>query len=273
MLGIRSMMATPLFSDVRVVGLLEVFSPKAQAFTKIHEIVLEKLAELVPAPPPPQEPPPEQKLDWHDPSADREQSSTVETQTPEPANGVRMRRFPLGLIVASVALGALALGYVLAPTIEKHWFAKPEAAVQAASPDPSTPSVSKSRVPMSLPELRKMAGQGDPDAQWTLGGRYHDGDGVPQDDTVAVQWFLRAAEQGHVIAQATLGAYYWAGRGVPQDLSKAYFWSALAWARGDEGSKSRLEGLASQMTRTQVTTARQQAEEWIRQHTQKSKQN
>ena len=62
-------------------------------------------------------------------------------------------------------------------------------------------------------------------------------------------------------AQATLGAYYWAGRGVPQDLSKAYFWSAIALAQGDENSKSRLEGLASQMTRAQVSAARQQAED------------
>jgi hypothetical protein len=274
MLGIRSMMATPLFSGVRVVGLLEVFSPKAQAFTKIHEIVLEKLAELVPAPspPPPQEPPHDQTLDWHESvGADHEQSSATDTQTPEPANELRMRRVPFGFLVAAVAMVALVVGYVLAPTIEKRWFAKPEAAVQAASPDTSMPAVSKSRLPASLPQLRKLAEQGDPDAQWSLGGRYHDGDGVPQNDSVAVQWFLRAAEQGHVIAQATLGAYYWAGRGVPQNLSKAYFWSALALARGDEGSKSRLEGLASQMTRPQIVAARQQAEEWIRQHAQRSK--
>ena len=89
---------------------------------------------------------------------------------------------------------------------------------------------------------------------------------MPQDDTQAVQWFLRAGEQGHVTAQGTLGAYYWAGRGVPQDLSRAYFWSALAFAQGDETSKSRLEGLSSQMTRSQVAAARQQAEIWIRRH-------
>ncbi len=102
---------------------------------------------------------------------------------------------------------------------------------------------------MSLPALRKLADQGDADAQWQMGVRYHNGEDVPQNDTQAVRWFLRAAEQGHVTAQATLGAYYWAGRGVPSDLSKAYFWSALALAQGDENSKSRLEGLASQMTR------------------------
>jgi len=101
--------------------------------------------------------------------------------------------------------------------------------------------------------------------------RYHNGEEVPQNDAQAVRWFLRAAEQGHVTAQATLGAYYWAGRGVPPDLSKAYVWSALALAQGDENSKSRLEGLASQMTRAQVSAARQQAEVWLRSHNQRAK--
>jgi TPR repeat protein len=123
----------------------------------------------------------------------------------------------------------------------------------------------------SLPELRKLAAQGDADAQWQLGVRYHNGEDVPRDDVQAMQWFLRAAEQGHVTAQATLGAYYWAGRGVPQDLSKAYFWSALALAQGDENSKSRLEGLASQMTQAQVSAARQQAEVWLHSHSQRAK--
>ncbi len=125
--------------------------------------------------------------------------------------------------------------------------------------------------PKSLEDLRKLADQGDPDAQWQMGVRYHDGEGVPQDDTQAVRWFQRAAEQGNVAAQGALGAYYWRGRGVPADLSKAYFWSAIAMAQGDEISKSRLEGLASQMTRAQVSAARQQADAWVHNHSQRAK--
>jgi TPR repeat protein len=101
-----------------------------------------------------------------------------------------------------------------------------------------------------------------------LGILYHNGEGVPQDDAQAVEWFLRSAEQGYVRAQSTLGAYYWAGRGVPRDYSKAYFWSQLALAQGDENSKSRLEGLAAQMTQSQVAEARQQAEAWLHAHNQ-----
>jgi len=47
-LGIGSLMACPIVSDFRVVGLLEVFSPHAHSFTPAHGTVLERLAELVP---------------------------------------------------------------------------------------------------------------------------------------------------------------------------------------------------------------------------------
>jgi hypothetical protein len=120
--------------------------------------------------------------------------------------------------------------------------------------------------PKSLQALRKLAEAGDTDAQWQMGVRYHDGQGVPQDDAQAVRWFQLAAERGNVAAQGALGAYYWRGRGVPADLLKAYFWSALAMAQGDEMSKSRIEGLSSQMTGAQISVARQQAEDWISSH-------
>jgi TPR repeat protein len=104
-----------------------------------------------------------------------------------------------------------------------------------------------------------------------MGVRYHNGEEVQQDDAKAMRWFERAADQGQIEAQSHLGAYYWAGRGVPEDLYKAYFWSAIATAQGDEISKARLEGLASQMTRQQVAAARQEAETWIHSHSQRAR--
>lgn len=47
-LGIGSLIAVPIVSDVRVVGLLEIFSPRLRAFTKDHETVLDRLAEMIP---------------------------------------------------------------------------------------------------------------------------------------------------------------------------------------------------------------------------------
>ena len=47
-LGIGSLMAAPIVSDFRVVGLLEVFSPHPRAFTKAHGTVLDRLVEMIP---------------------------------------------------------------------------------------------------------------------------------------------------------------------------------------------------------------------------------
>src|SRR5262252_1275919 len=47
-LGIGSILAMPILSDFRVVGLIEVLSPRAHAFTEVHETALDRLAEMVP---------------------------------------------------------------------------------------------------------------------------------------------------------------------------------------------------------------------------------
>lgn len=209
---------------------------------------------------------------------------------PAAASPRRPRFAHLALLLLALGAVAMALGYLLAPTIEKHWPglarssqnsspSSEQSSAQASSQSSPASSVSPEGAAnrrghaLSPEDLRKLAEQGDADAQWQLGILYHDGDVIPKDDVQAVQWFQRAAEQGYVRAQSTLGAYYWAGRGVPQDFSKAYFWSQLALAQGDENSKSRLEGLSAQMTPSQVANARQQAEVWLHNHMQSSKPN
>src|SRR5437660_270314 len=338
-LGIGSLMAAPIVSDFRVVGLLETFSPHPRAFTKAHETVLDRLVEMIPKTHREKTQPekarektqaetligPEAVSGVWQPSvsesgpmelASKEPSSihmtrevlrqakpevleqvsqqvpgpTVHAQVPEqvskPAPTSPSRLLDLGVLGLAIAVVMMVVGYLVGPMIEKR--ISPDAsqrslvkAAEAASTvsrqsaaNPRSAdrgSTNQGAQAKSLPDLRKLAAQGDADAQWQMGVRYHNGEGVTRDDVQAMQWFLRAAEQGHVTAQATLGAYYWAGRGVPQDLSKAYFWSALALAQGDENSKSRLEGLASQMTRAQVSAARQQAEIWLHSHSQRAK--
>jgi len=281
-LGIGSFLAAPIVADFRVVGLLEVFSSNPRTFTKTHETVLERLVEAIPKEPP--EPPLRQDAATGEllpPSSEPDSSmpavrEAMSEPTPEPEAGADLqpylrvfsRPIHLGVVALAVAIGATALGYSLAPVIERRVLGRTkQAANQSVATTVSAQNVASRNGDAGSPEgVRKLAEAGDADAQWQMGVRYHTGAGVQQDDTQAVQWFLRAAEQGHVDAQGSLGAYYWKGRGVPPDLSRAYFWSALAFARGDETSKSRLEGLASQMTSSQVAAARQQAEVWIRQH-------
>jgi hypothetical protein len=319
-LGIGSLMAAPIVSDFRVVGLLEIFSPHPRAFTNAHETVLDRLVEMIPkthrektqpektepeTPIPPEavsgvwrpsvsdsgpmelgsiesgsiratrevlrQPKPEVRERVSQPVPAPIVHAQVPEQVPRPAPTSLSRLLDLGLLGLAIAVVAMVVGYLVGPIIEKR--ISPEAsqrssvkAVKAASTVSGQSSAAQRSQAKSLPDLRKLADQGDADAQWQMGVRYHNGEDVPRDDVQAMQWFQRAAEQGHVTAQGALGAYYFAARGVPKDLSKAYFWSVIAMARGDEISKGRLELLASQMTRAQVYAARQQAEVWIHQH-------
>ena len=193
----------------------------------------------------------------------------------------------IGLLCLAIAVVALVLGYLLAPVIERRLVGAaqspiPPQAESASSTGSSVLSSSLSRASwqaaanrktqhLSLQDLRAAAEQGDPEAQWGLGILYHNGEGVPQDDAQAVHWFLLAAEQAYRPALSALGSHYWSGRGVPQDYSKAYFWFQLALAEGDQDCKPLLEGLATQMTHSQVSDALQQAEAWLHSHNQPPK--
>jgi GAF domain/Sel1 repeat/PilZ domain len=298
-LGIGSLMAAPIAPDFRVLGLLEIFSPQPHAFTQIHGTVLTRLVEMIPQTrsektqpenaqrenPQPETPirsgavfsasdspldnsescaveveigpvyPIRQALSEQKPEVPEPVPQTSE-EVAEPAPTAPSRLLYRALIGLVIMVVALVLGYLVGPIIEKRWGNSPQASQRP----------SQSARPQSLAELRNLADHGDADAQWQMAVRYHNGEGVPQDDAQAMQWFQLAADQGNVASQAALGAYYWAGRGVPEDLVKAYMWSTIALRGGDENSNARLEGLASRMTRAQVAAATQQAEAWISQH-------
>jgi len=241
-LGIRSMVAVPVLTSGMVVGLLEVFSPRAYAFEESDLVALGRLAEIIiqaiPTPP--------------------------SRQTEAPASqeqAVREKPVPRETIlrVAAIVLVLAAIGASVT-------LLRTEQAAPAATVAPPSRQEARPAQPTTLSDLRRLADKGDPVAQFVLGARYAQGDEVEQDYSEAVRWFEKAANQGHVVAQATLGAYYWAGRGVPEDLTRAYFWSVLASAGGDEASKYRVVTLASRMTKTQVAQAEQEANQWLNQH-------
>src|ERR1700682_140568 len=68
------------------------------------------------------------------------------------------------------------------------------------------------------------AGQGDFQAQLTLGFMYFDGVDGPQDYGGAARWNRKAADQGNAQAGVELGSMYEKGQGVPQDYGKAAKW-------------------------------------------------
>jgi len=71
------------------------------------------------------------------------------------------------------------------------------------------------------------AAQGNAQAQYNLGDKYKNGEGVPEDNAAAVRWYRLAAAQGNVRAQGSLGLMYATGAGVPQNYQRAYMWFSL----------------------------------------------
>ena len=62
--------------------------------------------------------------------------------------------------------------------------------------------------------------------------KYQNGTGVPQDEKIACEWYLKAANQGHARAQYYLGVNYENGTGVPKDEKIACEWYLKAANQG-----------------------------------------
>ena len=84
----------------------------------------------------------------------------------------------------------------------------------------------------SMTTLRKNAEGENADAQFELGQRYMDGDGVATNAVEAVKWWLKAAQQGHAAAQFKLGICYANGSGVEKDETEAVEWCRKAAEQG-----------------------------------------
>jgi GAF domain/PilZ domain/Sel1 repeat len=271
MLGIRSIIAAPVRGDYSVAGILEVFSPNPHSFGPNEEKTLERLAQMIAgamnhsepgqsaAPAPAAMVAPVQIVE---PRAMKLEIPAQIERLLEPTSSPSRR---LLFVLLGIGLIAGAMWLVVDGTTGKF-----SNSSQSRAPAQQNPAKNQSSTAVlktaDFESLRKLAADGDPDAQFDIGARYATGEDVKQDYAESVRWFTLAAEQGHVIAQATLGAYYWAGRGIPQDLSKAYFWSAIAQAGGDAASKYRVTVLATRMSHSQVAAAQQQADEWLKKH-------
>ena len=80
--------------------------------------------------------------------------------------------------------------------------------------------------------LMRRAQNGDADAQYDLGERYYDGNGVSENPEKAVYWYKKAADQGHLEAQYSLGWCYKNGEGVATNFTLGAEWLKKAAQRG-----------------------------------------
>ncbi|MDX5366659.1 MAG: peptidoglycan-binding protein [Alphaproteobacteria bacterium] len=97
------------------------------------------------------------------------------------------------------------------------------------TPAPSTP-VEVAPVQVTLMDA---ANRGDAAAQYAVGDRYANGEGVAQDMAEAAKWFERSANQGLAAAQYRLATQYEKGRGVKQDDRLAREWYEKAAQGGN----------------------------------------
>jgi TPR repeat protein len=111
----------------------------------------------------------------------------------------------------------------------------------------------------------KAAENGNDKAQWKLGLGYMKGIGVPHDERTAVAWFKRAANQGEIRAQSALSDAYLSGRGIPKDYVRAYTWAAIsAGLRENDDDLLRLIG--SRMTAGEIEDAHRRISIWWERH-------
>lgn len=85
-----------------------------------------------------------------------------------------------------------------------------------------------------IKENKPLAGQGDVEAQYTLGSFYELGGISIQNPHEAIKWYTLAAEQGHSQAQYDLGLIYSSARinSVPLNHKEAFKWYMLAAENG-----------------------------------------
>ena len=100
------------------------------------------------------------------------------------------------------------------------------------------------------------AAQGDAEAQFQMGLRYNEGDGVIRDDKEAARWFALAARQGLPEAQYQYGLMLLKGRGVVQDYRAAFEWIEKPAQRGYPKAQYSLGELYRYGTGTPIDKAR-----------------
>jgi TPR repeat protein len=124
-----------------------------------------------------------------------------------------------------------------------------------ASRGPPEASASSSISRQELRSLRRAADRGDALAQLKLGGCYYEGDGVEQDHTEAVRFFLLAADKGRAVALFNLATCFEKGEGVKQNMTEAVRLYRLAADKGHADAQCNLgirfekgEGVKQNMT-------------------------
>ena len=260
-LGVRSIAACPVKRGDEIIGVLEVFSPEPAAFWENDITVLRRLADFVAVAVRRAEHARADVLSF--PLGDDLDSEGLgENRVPFDSSAPFRPPMSLQRKIVLLLTGIFCLTAVI--WLMASWIASlggPTSVPTSAAAD-----TSETYATTNINDLKRFAEEGDARAQYALGKRYANGDGVPLDYRNARHWYLQAAQQGHVRAQSRLAASFWEGRPGPQDYTRAYFWALLAEAGGDETSRVIVASCAARLTPAQVAAEQKEADQWLHSH-------
>lgn len=83
-------------------------------------------------------------------------------------------------------------------------------------------------------QIKPLADQGNPQAQFNIGWMYANGYGLRINETIALSWWLKAAEQNHPDAMHNVALAYLDGEGTEKDREQGYDWLLRASKHGDD---------------------------------------
>ncbi|MBI5897913.1 MAG: sel1 repeat family protein [Rhodocyclales bacterium] len=171
-------------------------------------------------------------------------------------------------------------------------FALPVARALATPLDDAIKALEAGSSPKAVETLIKLANEGNPLAQFRLGGLYYHGQGVTEDENMAIYWwkkaaaagnaeamyqiahaylfghtaakgvadpdreaalwYFQAASSGHPEAAYTLGLLFLAGKGVVEDRGEAIRWFRNAAAKGHVEARKAAETAEKEATRSKL---------------------
>ncbi len=103
---------------------------------------------------------------------------------------------------------------------------------------PKSPEKAQKMAKAVLEDVRKLAKEGDSEAQFLLGSSYNEGLGVELDFEKAGKWFLKAAPSGHMVAINNLAVMLVWGQGMDPNIDEARRHFARAAKLGSTMAKS-----------------------------------
>jgi hypothetical protein len=273
-LGICSILAVPLKSQGRSVGLLEVFSELPYAFATEQEALLQIAAERILL---------RQELGMNGLASVQEFLAEIDRQpaplevgrnplpsadiadapaVPQPAAANESAVLPshegtigmgeecaadkkpthrlLAWVIGLAMVAGAAIGLSLA-------FGTGQPKPAASAPPTMTTQAQW---------LQRAAASGESSAQYELAMRFRSGEGVERNDTEAVRWLRESARQGNGDAQYELGNAYADGRGIERDPINAYACYVLAGANGNSASEQALKFLTPKLSGPQIGEVR-----------------